>query len=171
MSSRRQDSDAEIPILLVPGDQASAYDPDVPMREDILAFFRAQSDGVEMEALIEHFKIEREATLIGLKRRLTAMVRDGQIASRAGVLHMIKSNPAILEGRVQGHRDGFGFFIPDNKELPDVYLPPIEMRKVLHGDRVRVNPTGSYKGKLEGSIVEVLERSTSSLVGRVLSTS
>ncbi|HZJ96763.1 MAG: ribonuclease R [Alcaligenaceae bacterium] len=168
MSSRRQDSDAEIPILLVPGDQASAYDPDVPMREDILAFFRAQSDGVEMEALIEHFKIEREATLIGLKRRLTAMVRDGQIASRAGVLHMIKSNPAILEGRVQGHRDGFGFFIPDNKELPDVYLPPIEMRKVLHGDRVRVNPTGSYKGKLEGSIVEVLERSTSSLVGRVL---
>lgn len=168
MSSRRQDSDAEVPILLVPGDQASAYDPDVPMREDILAFFREQTDGVEIEALIEHFKVEREATLIGLKRRLTAMVRDGQLLSRAGALHMVKSNPAILEGRVQGHRDGFGFFIPDNKEHPDVYLPAAEMRKVLHGDRVRVNPTGSYKGKLEGSIVEVLERSTSSLVGRVL---
>lgn len=168
MSSRRQDSDDEIPILLVPGDQASAYDPDVPMREDILAFFREQSDGIELDVLIEYFGIEREATLIGLKRRLTAMVRDGQIASRGGVLHMIKSNPAILEGRVQGHRDGFGFFIPDNKEHADVYLPPIEMRKVLHGDRVRVNPTGNYKGKLEGSIVEVLERSTTSLVGRVL---
>ena len=168
MSSRRQDSDANIPILLVPGDQASAYDPDVPMREDILAFFRSQSDDLTTEMLVEHFKIEREATLIGLQRRLTAMVRDGQLANRAGTWHMVKSNPAILEGKVQGHRDGFGFFIPDNKELPDVYLPPIEMRKVLHGDRVRVNPTGSYKGKLEGSIVEVLERSTSSLVGRVL---
>lgn len=168
MSSRRQDSDANIPILLVPGDQASAYDPDVPMREDILAFFRSQGDDLTTEMLVEHFKIEREATLIGLQRRLTAMVRDGQLANRAGTWHMVKSNPAILEGKVQGHRDGFGFFIPDNKELPDVYLPPIEMRKVLHGDRVRVNPTGSYKGKLEGSIVEVLERSTSSLVGRVL---
>ena len=168
MSSRRQDSDANIPILLVPGDQASAYDPDVPMREDILAFFRSQGDDLTTEMLVEHFKIEREATLIGLQRRLTAMVRDGQLANRAGTWHMVKSNPAILEGKVQGHRDGFGFFIPDNKELPDVYLPPLEMRKVLHGDRVRVNPTGSYKGKLEGSIVEVLERSTSSLVGRVL---
>ena len=168
MSSRRQDSDANIPILLVPGDQASAYDPDVPMREDILAFFRSQGDDLTTEMLVEHFKIEREATLIGLQRRLTAMARDGQLANRDGTWHMVKSNPAILEGKVQGHRDGFGFFIPDNKELPDVYLPPIEMRKVLHGDRVRVNPTGSYKGKLEGSIVEVLERSTSSLVGRVL---
>ncbi|QPT41444.1 ribonuclease R [Oligella ureolytica] len=138
------------------------------MREDILAFFRSQGDDLTTEMLVEHFKIEREATLIGLQRRLTAMVRDGQLANRAGTWHMVKSNPAILEGKVQGHRDGFGFFIPDNKELPDVYLPPIEMRKVLHGDRVRVNPTGSYKGKLEGSIVEVLERSTSSLVGRVL---
>lgn len=168
MSSRRQDSDANIPILLVPGDQASAYDPDVPMREDILAFFRSQGDDLTTEMLVEHFKIEREATLIGLQRRLTAMARDGQLANRDGTWHMVKSNPAILEGKVQGHRDGFGFFIPDNKELPDVYLPPVEMRKVLHGDRVRVNPTGSYKGKLEGSIVEVLERSTSSLVGRVL---
>lgn len=168
MSSRRQDSDAEIPILLVPGDQASAYDPDVPMREDILAFFRAQSDSVELDGLIEHFKIEREATLIGLKRRLTAMVRDGQLSTRDGVWQMAKSNPAILEGKVQGHRDGFGFFIPDNRELPDVFLPPIEMRKVLHGDRVRINPTGNYKGRPEGSIIEVLERSTTSLVGRVL---
>ena len=168
MSSRKQDSDAEIPILLVPGDQASAYDPDVPMREDILAFFRSQTDGIELEVLIEHFKAEREATLIGLKRRLTAMARDGQLRTRDGAWYMVESNPAILEGKVQGHRDGFGFFIPDNKELPDVYLPPGEMRKVLHGDRVRVNPTGNYKGKLEGSIVEVLERSTRSLVGRVL---
>lgn len=168
MSSRKQDSDAKIPILLVPGDQASAYDPDVPMREDILTFFRAHTDGIELDMLIEHFKVERETTLIGLKRRLTAMVRDGQLRTRDGAWHMVKSNPAILEGKVQGHRDGFGFFIPDNKELPDIFLPPIEMRKVLHGDRVRVNPTGNYKGKLEGSIVEVLERSTSSLVGRVL---
>ena len=111
MSSRKQDSDAEIPILLVPGDQASAYDPDVPMREDILAFFRSQTDGIELEVLIEHFNAEREATLIGLKRRLTAMARDGQLRTRDGAWYMVESNPAILEGKVQGHRDGFGFFM------------------------------------------------------------
>ncbi len=168
MSNRKADLDAEIPLLLIPGDQASAYDPDVPSREDILAYFRAHTDGLALDELIAHFRVEREATLIGLKRRLTAMARDGQLITRAGVWHMVKSNPAILEGRIQGHRDGFGFFIPDNPELPDIFLPPIEMRKVLHGDRVRVNPTGNYKGKLEGSIVEVLERGTTALVGRLL---
>lgn len=172
MSNRKTGSESDIPVLLIPGDQASAYDPDVPSREDILAFFRSQeiqeADGVTVDQLIQQFKVEREATLVGLERRLTAMVRDGQLVVRAGVYHMVESNPAILEGKIQGHRDGFGFFIPDNKELPDVYLPPIEMRKVLHGDRVRVNPTGHYKGRLEGSIVEVVERSTNSLVGRLL---
>ncbi|CAM5205030.1 hypothetical protein OURE66S_03770 [Oligella ureolytica] len=97
MSSRRQDSDAEIPIL-----NSARLVIKHPLMilmclcvKIFWPFSGAQSDGVEMEALIEHFKIEREATLIGLKRRLTAMVRDGQIASRAGVLHMIKSNPGF----------------------------------------------------------------------------
>ncbi|OYV36851.1 MAG: hypothetical protein B7Z83_05580, partial [Thiomonas sp. 20-64-5] len=43
----------------------------------------------------------------------------------------------IVEGIVRGHRDGHGFVTPDDGG-PDVFLPPQQMRTVLHLDRVRV---------------------------------
>src|SRR5690606_22579438 len=51
---------------------------------------------------------------------------------------------------------------------PDLFLSPREMLKVLHGDRVLAKVEGEYKGKLEGTIVEVSERRTDKLVGRFL---
>ena len=42
-----------------------------------------------------------------------------------------------IEGSIQGHRDGHGFVIRDDGE-GDIYIPPNEMRAVLHKDRVRV---------------------------------
>ena len=35
-----------------------------------------------------------------------------------------------FEGRIEGHRDGHGFVIPDNGD-PAIYLAPQEMRSVL----------------------------------------
>ena len=49
-----------------------------------------------------------------------------------------------------------------------MFLAPREMLKVLHGDRVLVRPEGDYRGKPEGTIVEVIERRTDRLVGRYL---
>jgi ribonuclease R len=49
----------------------------------------------------------------------------------------------------------------------DLFLPPLEMRKVLHGDRVMASVTGmDRRGRREGAIVEVLERRISRLIGR-----
>ena len=42
-----------------------------------------------------------------------------------------------VEGTIQGHRDGHGFVSRDDGES-DIYLPPNEMRAVLHKDRVKV---------------------------------
>ena len=41
-----------------------------------------------------------------------------------------------VEGTVQGHRDGHGFVIRDDRQ-PDLYLSAQEMRAVLHRDRVK----------------------------------
>ena len=41
-----------------------------------------------------------------------------------------------IEGVIQGHRDGHGYVVRDDGE-GDIYLPPNEMRAVLHKDRVK----------------------------------
>ncbi len=73
-----------------------------------------------------------------------------------------------LEGIVQGHRDGHGFVSRDDG-APDIYLPPNEMRAVLHKDRVKVRIVRSdRKGRPEGRVVEIIERSTQPIIGRLL---
>jgi ribonuclease R len=73
-----------------------------------------------------------------------------------------------LEGTVQGHRDGHGFFIPDEGGS-DIFLAPQEMRAVLHGDRLRVRVVGTdRRGRPEGRIVDILERPRRPIIGRLL---
>ena len=69
---------------------------------------------------------------------------------------------------MQGHRDGHGFVARDDG-APDIYLPPNEMRAVLHKDRVKVRVVRSdRKGRPEGRVVEIVERSTQPIIGRLL---
>ena len=73
-----------------------------------------------------------------------------------------------VEGTVQGHRDGHGFVSRDDGAA-DIYLPPNEMRAVLHKDRVKVRVVRSdRKGRPEGRVVEIMERSTQPIIGRLL---
>ncbi|WP_205750372.1 ribonuclease R [Diaphorobacter sp. HDW4B] len=76
-----------------------------------------------------------------------------------------------IEGTVQGHRDGHGFVIRDDGE-PDIYIPPNEMRAVLHRDKVRVRIARYDKrGRPEGRVVEIVERPHNPVIGRLLNES
>jgi len=73
-----------------------------------------------------------------------------------------------VEGVVMGHRDGHGFVVRDDGEA-DIYLPPNEMRAVLHKDRVKARVVRSdRKGRPEGRVVEIIERSSQVIIGRLL---
>ena len=73
-----------------------------------------------------------------------------------------------IEGNVQGHRDGHGFVLRDDG-VGDIYLPPNEMRAVLHKDRVKVRIVRQdRKGRPEGRVVEIVERPVHPIIGRLL---
>ncbi len=102
-----------------------------------------------------------------LGRRLGAMVRDGQIVRnrRGGFLPVDESN--LIRGRVSAHPDGFGFLINETGG-EDIFLAARQMRSVMDGDRVVVQIIGSdRKGRLEGAVLEVVERAVKTFVGRL----
>jgi len=73
-----------------------------------------------------------------------------------------------VEGTVQGHRDGHGFLVRDDRQ-PDLYLSPQEMRAVLHRDRVKARIIRyDRKGRPEGRVLEILERKKAPIIGRLL---
>ncbi|MCW5652781.1 MAG: ribonuclease R [Hydrogenophaga sp.] len=75
---------------------------------------------------------------------------------------------AEYEGVVSGHRDGHGFVIRDDGQA-DIYLPSNEMRAVLHKDRVKARIVRlDRKGRPEGRVTEIVERSDAPIIGRLL---
>ena len=75
---------------------------------------------------------------------------------------------AEFEGSVFGHRDGHGFVQRDDGEA-DIYLPPNEMRAVLHKDRVKARIVRhDRRNRPEGRVTEILERSANPIIGRLL---
>lgn len=73
-----------------------------------------------------------------------------------------------FEGVIQGHRDGHGYVLRDDGE-GDIYLPPNEMRAVLHRDRVKARVVRyDRKGRAEGRVVEIIERPPQPIIGRLL---
>ena len=150
--------------------EAAQYETPLPSRELVLQLLSDQGIPLSVEQVYTLLDIgfdEQE----NFNKRLNAMEREGQIMrNRKGALCLTEKIHAIA-GMVQGHPDGFGFLVPDDKTKhpEDLFLGPREMAQVMHGDRVMVRMSGlDRKGRPEGKIVEVLERSTKNLVGRVV---
>ncbi|MEM9058477.1 MAG: ribonuclease R, partial [Pseudomonadota bacterium] len=152
-------------------DQAHAaelkkYEHPVPSRPFLLALLEEQGVPMAAEDIFAELGIRKKRDQEGLANRLAAMARDGQLLrNRRGDYCLVGHLPLVM-GRVVAHKDGFGFVVPD-EDGDDVYLSPREMREVIHGDRVAVRVRGrDRRGRPDGSLVEVLKRNTTSVVGR-----
>ena len=146
--------------------ESELYENPVPSREFILQFFKEQKKAFSLAKLVKAFGLKTEGEEEGLRRRVRAMERDGQLMVNRRGMYAKVDEMELLPGRVQTHRDGFGFFIPDDGS-DDIFLPARQVREVFTDDRVLVRITGTnYRGRSEGAIVEVLERNTHQVVGR-----
>ena len=148
--------------------EAAKYENPIPSREMILETLTTHGIPADMATLAAKLHIG-ETEEEGFIRRLNAMEREGQVMrNRKGDFCLVdKLN--LIAGRVQGHPDGFGFLIPDDGS-DDLFLGPKQMNKVLDKDRAVVREIGvDRKGRREATIVEVLERGNSRVVGRVFS--
>lgn len=146
--------------------EAKKYDNPIPSREFILETLNAHGAPLEFAELAQALELADEQDLIALGRRLGAMERDGQLLRNRKDAYCVVNRRDLIAGRVIGHADGFGFVRPDEGG-DDLYLYPKEMKALFHGDRVVVRVSGrDRRGRLEGAVVEVLERNTRSVVGR-----
>ncbi len=131
-----------------------------------MGVLRKASDPQTLSSIADALSV-KESEFDGLTRRLAAMERDGQIKPDRKGRIQLANTANFIEGRVSCHRDGYGFLLPD--EGDDVFLPEKEMQKVLHGDRVQVRVTGlDRRGRPEGTIVEVLARANTHVIGRLV---
>ncbi|MEP7184901.1 MAG: ribonuclease R [Rhodanobacter sp.] len=148
--------------------EAKRYDRPIPSREAILALLEERGELLTEARVAEALTIDDENDLEALRKRLGAMVRDGQLLQgrRGGYAPAQKLD--LIAGRVLANAEGYGFLRPDEGG-DDLYLSPQQMRTVMHGDRVLASVVGiDRRGRKQGAIAEVLERRSPRLVGRVV---
>src|SRR5271157_350836 len=99
--------------------------------------------------------------------RLTA--RGELLELRSGHFTVTARTREYAIGRLNMHRDGYGFLISDRAIegiTGDIFIPPDSAEKAMHGDRVivriaRIEPDG----RADGEIVKILKRANPTVVG------
>lgn len=149
--------------------ESSNYENPIPSREFILEFLTEANVPMNRNDLFEALGLSGEEQYEGLRRRLRAMERDGQLVFTRRQCYALPEKLEMIKGHVIGHKDGHGWVRPDGSvgKDNDVLLPHHQMRTIIHGDYVLVQPTGTDKrGRKEGRLVRVLEERKTQLVGR-----
>ncbi|WP_417879692.1 ribonuclease R [Vibrio sp.] len=149
--------------------ESEKYENPIPSREFILDFLKQANMPMNRNDLFEALNLKGEDEYEGLRRRLRAMERDGELIFTRRQCYALPEKIDLIKGTVIGHRDGFGWVRPEGSvgKDNDVLLPHHQMRTVIHGDYVLVQPNGEDKrGRKEGRLVRILEARKTNLVGR-----
>lgn len=143
------------------------YQTPIPSREYILSTLTEKRTAVKRRALARQFGLEDDPELAeALRRRLKAMVRDGQLMKTPEGYVPITSLETY-QGTLVVEREGEGYLRTEENEK--IYLSGATLRGYYDGDKVAVQVTEMDKeGQLRGRIVELLTAVTPKVVGRMI---
>lgn len=143
------------------------YTHPIPNRNFILALLKKHGKALTRKELALRMTLSTEEELEGLRRRLRAMERDGQISFNQNSGYTPLNEDDLITGRAIGHRDGFGFLAREEGGQ-DLLLGSRDMQRIFDGDLVQVRLTGvDNRGREKARLVKILERNTTQLVGRL----
>ncbi|MFZ0518793.1 MAG: VacB/RNase II family 3'-5' exoribonuclease [Acidobacteriaceae bacterium] len=121
--------------------------------------------GRERRLLLEQLdRLTAAGQLVKIDRDIWAVPRRTEQGSAAA-----RKRNHWISGRLDLHRDGYGFVRPDTREKTgeeDIFIPPDSMESAMQGDLVLVEPMPAKgDGRRSGRILRVLERRNPTVVG------
>ncbi|MBD1557374.1 ribonuclease R [Vibrio sp. S9_S30] len=149
--------------------ESDKYENPIPSREFIIEFLTQANVPMNRNDMFDALELTGEEQYEGLRRRLRAMERDGQLVFTRRQCYVLPEKLELTKGYVIGHKDGFGWVRPEGSKGRDndILLPHHQMRTIIHGDYVLVQPSGMDKrGRKEGRLVRILEERKTQIVGR-----
>lgn len=101
-------------------------------------------------------------------RTLKQLEKEGFIEEIMPGKYLALNTNQFITGKMELTQRGAGFVIVDEGQSDDIYVGPEHLNTAMHGDRVKVNVFSKRNGnKIEGEVVEVLERKREEFVGVV----
>ncbi|WP_248931068.1 ribonuclease R [Paenibacillus hamazuiensis] len=136
--------------------------------EELLDFMKETAyKPMTYQELEKQFNIESADEFKQFLKLLNQLENEGLILRTRNERYGVPERMNLLRGKLQAHAKGFGFLLPDDKDLPDVYIHANDMGGAMNGDTVLVRVTSKSQagGRMEGEVVRVVNRAITQIVG------
>ncbi|MGF7049455.1 ribonuclease R [Paenibacillus sp. DS2015] len=137
-------------------------------KEEVLNFMRETAyKPMTYQELEQHFGIDNAHDFKEFLKLLNAIEQEGEIILTRTNRYGVPERMDLLRGRLQAHAKGFAFFIPEDREHPDVYINANDLKGAMNGDIVLIRVTSKSQGggKLEGEVIRIVKRAVTQVVG------
>lgn len=137
------------------------------VKEALLNFMREKAyKPMDIQELARAFNIEKPEYK-DFKKILKTMEKEGLVIRTKIDKYGLPEKMGLITGKLQAHPRGYGFVIPEEEGVKDVFVPGSFMNGAMHGDKVVVKITKEdINGKKrEGEIIRILERVNTTLIG------
>lgn len=149
--------------------EAEKYEQPIPSREFILSHLKKRKIPASYRELLEELNLSDEMGEVALRRRLKAMIRDGQLEKLKGGLFWPDGKRILVEGRIAIERSQKQIkymVIPDDNSAR-IHLDDMGNQPLYNGNRVVVSVLEMPKDMApSGRLIEILEQQQIRLAGR-----
>ncbi len=137
------------------------------LKEKILAFMEDEKyKPLKFKELCEVLEIESDMRKEFLKI-LNELEDEGKIIFTSSERYGTPERMGLITGVIEGNPKGYGFLIPDNKDMKDIFISPTDLSGAMNGDRVIVKSDGNFidNKSPEGKVIRILERANKTIIG------
>ncbi|NLM53279.1 MAG: ribonuclease R [Firmicutes bacterium] len=138
------------------------------LEEKVLSFMREVAyKPLKIDELTKELGFTDRREIKRFHKLLEELEQEGKIIKTRYGRYGLPEKMNLVVGHLQGNQAGFGFVIPDNPDLNDVFIPANRMNGAMHNDHVvaRLLKGGNGRSR-EGEIIRILKRRSDLIVGR-----
>lgn len=98
---------------------------------------------------------------------LGELEQEGKIYRTHKERYGIPERMSLVAGTLQGSERGFGFLIPDDENIKDVFIPSEGLNGAMNNDRIvaRINVKAVGSKRSEGEVIRIIRRANNRIVG------
>lgn len=147
------------------------------MEKEILAIFNQNPNrSLNYKQIAAFLKVTERSERIAIGKQLSAISQQGVLLElNKGkyrlnpILNDVEKNKSCLVGRVDMKQTGKAYVIITGEKMEDVFINSNNTNQALNGDTVKLRLFPMRKNKkMEGEIIEIIERAKKQFVGTIL---
>lgn len=138
------------------------------IKEEVRAYFKESgTKPLKVEEIEKALSYDHSEVFKKLVVALNELEAEGELVRTRKNRFGLPDKMNLIRGRIQMHKKGFAFLIPDDEDQTDVYIHYSDLHTSMNNDivLVRLGKQGDNSHRPEGEVVRIIERKTTQVVG------